>query len=71
MEKEKLTDKEKELKAFEVCLFDFWGEEPTKKGIVDAWKDYVLTLEENYEVPKEWYNLTMEEKRRLYKVAGL
>lgn len=71
MNKQKSTNKEKELEMFETCLFDFLGEEPTKRKIVEAWKDYVSSLEENYEVPKAWYKLTMEEKRKLYKVAGL
>ena len=65
------TTKENELHMFEACLFDFWGEEPTKRAIVQAWKDYLDTVKENYEVPKEWYALTMDEKRKLYKIAEL
>lgn len=69
--KEKLTDKNKELNAFEGCLIDFWGEEPTKRGITEAWKDYLDTLSGDFDFPKAWYKLTMEEKRKLYRVAGL
>ena len=65
------TTKQKELELFENCLFDFWGEEPTKKKIVEAWKNYLDTVDENYNVDKKWYTLTMEEKKQLYKVAGL
>lgn len=28
--------KEQLLNEFEGCLFDFWGEEPTKRKIVEA-----------------------------------
>lgn len=71
MSKEKLTDKKKEIEAFKSCLDDFWGEEPTKRGIVSAWKDYIDSLRETYDVPASWYKLTMEEKRELYRTAGL
>ena len=65
------TTKENELHMFETCLFDFWGEEPTKREILHAWRDYLDAVKENYEVSEDWYKLTMDEKRKLYKVAGL
>ena len=67
----KATTKQKELELFESCLFDFWGEEPTKRKIAEAWKDYLDSVDGDYNVDKKWYTLTMNEKRKLYKVAGL
>lgn len=63
--------KENLLEQFESCLFDFWGEEPTRRGIVDAWIDFMDSVREDEDVPKEYYRLTMDEKRRLYRVAGI
>lgn len=65
------TTKEQELELFKSCLFDFWGEEPTKRAIVEAWKDYLDAVKADYEVPAAWYKLTMDEKRMLYKAAEL
>lgn len=66
-----MTTKEKLLKEFEGCLFDFWGEEPTKTKIKEAWYDFLDTVKESEEVPKSYYTLTKDERERLYEIAGL
>ena len=65
------TTKEKELDVFKSCLYDFWGEKPTKRAIVAAWKDYLDSASEDYEIEKDWYKLSKEEKEKLYDAAGL
>ena len=34
-----MDEKQIELENFKITLADFWGEEPTKRGVVQAWKD--------------------------------
>lgn len=63
-----MDEKQIELENFKITLADFWGEEPTKRGVVQAWKDYVDLLED---APEEWKKLTKEEKEELYEEAGL
>lgn len=65
------TTKEKELEIFESNLLDFVGEEPTKRKIIESWKNYLVLLSNYFAVSDAWYKLTMEEKRKLYSVAGL
>lgn len=57
------------LHQFETCLYDFWGEEPTKATIKEAWIDYLDCLSESENIPKSYYKLNKEERERLYKVA--
>lgn len=66
-----MTTKEKLLKEFEGCLFDFWGEEPTKTKTKEAWYDFLDTVKESEKVPKSYYTLTKDERKRLYKIADL
>lgn len=51
-----MTGKEQLLYEFSSTLEDFWGEEPTKRSIVAAWKDYLDCVgESEYEF---WWNST-------------
>ena len=67
----KQTTKNHELELFKSCLHDFWGEEPTKRAILAAWRDCLDCVSEDYEVEESWYKLSKEEKEELYKVAGV
>lgn len=72
---DKMTKKEQLMYEFSSTLIDFWGEKPTKRKIVEAWHDYLDAVredkEEQKEVPESFYKLTMDEKKILYKEAGL
>lgn len=65
------TTKKQLLSEFESYLFDFWGEEPTRRKIGEAWRDYLDSVKESEPIPKSWYSLTKEERENLYKVAGI
>ncbi len=63
-----MLDRDKLVREFESTLEDFWGETPTKRGICEAWKDYLDAVKDGgEEVPKEWYVLRRIDKRILYK----
>ncbi len=67
-----MTESKKDLlNQFEVTLEDFWGEEPTKTTIKEAWVDFLDSVSEGETVPKEYYKLSKEEREKLYKLAGL
>lgn len=65
------TTKNQLLSEFESCLFDFWGEEPTRRKIVEAWRDYLDSIKESEPVQKSWYRLNKDEKENLYRIAGI
>lgn len=71
MNKKPTEPKKDLLSQFEVTLFDFWGEEPTRTKIKEAWSDFLGTVAETEDVPKEYYKLTKEERENLYKLAGI
>lgn len=66
-----MVNKEQLISEFESCMNDFWGEEPTKRGIVTAWKDYLDSVSESEQVDNRFYTLSKTEKQHLYDVAGL
>lgn len=66
-----MSSKDQLLYEFSSCLDDFWGEEPTKRGIVKAWECFLDAVRENEEVPKSYYKLTKGEKMNLYRQSGL
>ena len=66
-----LKNKEEELRMFETILGNYLKDKKTKRGVIDAWKQYLNNLSEDYRVPVSWYKLTMEEKRELYRYIGL
>lgn len=70
-QKEQTEPKKDLLSQFEVVLFDFWGEEPTRTAIKKAWGDFLDAVAENEIVPKEYYKLTKAERENLYKLAGV
>lgn len=63
--------KQELLKQFESTLYDFWGDEPTKKAIQEAWVDFLDAVKETEPVQASWYKLTTAEKTRLYNKAGI
>lgn len=65
------TTKEQLLNEFESCLFDFWGEEPTRRKISEAWRDYLDSVKECEYIPKSYYTLSRCEREHLYKIAGI
>lgn len=65
------TTKKRLLEEFESCLFDFWGEEPTRRKISEAWRDYLDCIKETEAVPKKWYTLAKDERENLYRIAGV
>lgn len=66
-----MSDKRQLLNEFESCLNDFWGENPTRTGIKEAWRDFLDTVRESEPIPKSFYTLTKAERERLYNIAGL
>lgn len=73
-----MTTKEKLLKEFEGCLFDFWGEEPTKTKIKEAWYDFLDTVKESEKVPhtinigkERWYYMRKNIKRIFATITAL
>lgn len=65
------TTKKQLLLEFESCLHDFWGEEPTRRKIGEAWRDYLDAFRESEPVPKNWYSLVKDEREALYRIAGV
>lgn len=67
-----MTESKKDLlNQFESTLKDFWGEEPTRTAIKEAWADFLDSVSKNETVPKEYYKLSKEEREKLYKLAGV
>lgn len=67
-----MVTKEQLLDEFSGCLFDFWGEEPTRTRIKEAWSDFLDTVREGDKtIPKSYYKLDKLERERLYREAGL
>lgn len=63
-----MNTKEELLKDFELTLYDFWGEEKTKRVFLEAWKDFLDSLKDSGEyIPKKWYSLSKVERERLYR----
>lgn len=49
-----MSAKEELLKDFELTLYDFWGEEKTKRAFLEAWKDFLDSLKDSGEhIPKK------------------
>lgn len=71
MTKEKTEPKKDLLSQFEVTLYDFLGEDPTRTAIKEAWRDFLDAVAENEEVPKTYYRLTKAEREKLYQLAGV
>ena len=44
-----MSTKEELLKDFELTLYDFWGEEKTKRAFFEAWKDFLDSLKDSGE----------------------
>ena len=63
-----MNTKEELLKDFELTLYDFWGEEKTKRVFLEACKDFLDSLKDSWEyIPKKWYSLSKVERERLYR----
>lgn len=69
--KQKTEAKKDLLNQFECCLLDFWGEEPTRTKIKEAWSDFLDAVSESEHVPKEYYKLTKSEREKLYSFADI